>query len=198
MVSWDDEKRAGLRHTAVVELDAPQEDGDKDGIGRPFLLDDEGADNQEAGGDVYPVKVLARKQRVGHVEGFFLGVVPQQNPWSRCVDRKSRPTGSGDVCLYDDDRSWATGTSIGSPGRFLRAVSRSTSPGPKSQQKVVIGEVWADFLPAVADFLPGRVSGAPNLGPSFSPSPGKSRLVPQPPPQGSRSPSDARLFPSLF
>lgn len=84
MVSWDDEKRAGLRHTAVVELDAPQEDGDKDGIGRPFLLDDEGADNQEAGGDVYPVKVLARKQRVGHVEGFFGGLFLHKSLESVC------------------------------------------------------------------------------------------------------------------
>ena len=73
MVSWDDGNGpgAGLRHTVVVELDAPQEDGNQDSIRRPFLLDDEGADDQEARGNVYPVKILARKQRVGHVDGSF-------------------------------------------------------------------------------------------------------------------------------
>lgn len=146
-----------------------------------------------------PSKYLRASNESAMLTAFFRLFLNKTS--ERVLIEGSESTGSGDVCLCDDDRSWATGTSIGSPWMFVRAVSRSTSQSPKSQQKVVIGEVWADFLPAVADFLPGRVSGAPNLGPSFSPSPGKSRLVPQPPPQGSRSPSDARrarLFPCLF
>src|SRR4051794_31347708 len=72
MVSWGLGRRR-MRRTVVVELVAPQDEGKEDGIQRPFLLDDEGADDQEARGDVYPVEILARKQGVGHVDGFLVG-----------------------------------------------------------------------------------------------------------------------------
>ena len=81
-----------MRRTVVVELVAPQDEGKEDGIQRPFLLDYEGADDQEARGDVYPVEILARKQGVGHVDGFFVGywagglLLPQQTSNSRQRD----------------------------------------------------------------------------------------------------------------
>lgn len=51
------------RLTSPEELYSAQCDGQSDGIGQPFPLHDEGAEDKQAGGDIDPIDVLLRGQR---------------------------------------------------------------------------------------------------------------------------------------
>jgi hypothetical protein len=55
--------------TEVEELDAPQRDGEEDGIGHPLAPYYGGPQDEETGGDVDPIGILPRKQ-VAHLARF--------------------------------------------------------------------------------------------------------------------------------